>query len=62
MRSLKKIIWEFNLNRVKSNLKKNAEEMYELISKGLGYLRNYNEQLRLMSCKSYLKNKLSRIN
>ena len=61
MSKLKKIIYEFKLKLVKRNLRKNAEEMYELIRKDLDYQRNYNEQLRLMSCSSYLENELSRI-
>ncbi len=61
MRSLKKMISEFRLRKVKDNLKRNAEEIYKLYRDGSNYMRNYNEQLRLMSCKSYLENKLSRI-
>jgi len=62
MSKLKRIIYEFRLKQVRSNLKKNAYEIREAVNKGLDYLANYNKQIRLMSCKSYLENKLSWIN
>ncbi|MFH1585400.1 MAG: hypothetical protein ABIB79_01385 [archaeon] len=61
MNKLTKRIYGFRLSRVKNRLRSNAEEIRELFNNWRDYLKNYNEQLRLMSCRSYLENKLSTI-
>jgi len=58
MNKLKKIVCEFELNNVKKSLRKNAGKISEAVKKGQHYLTYYNEHLHLMSCNSYLENKL----
>jgi hypothetical protein len=60
--NLKKIVYEFKLENVKTNLRKNVNKI-ELAVKtdSLDYNHYRLEQLRLMVCKSYLENKLTQI-
>ena len=57
MGKIKQIIYGFRLDNVRKNLRKNAIKIREAVEEGGNYLGDYNEQLRLMSCKSYLENK-----
>ncbi len=61
MNKLKQIVYEHRLNSVKKSLRENAEKIKELFERKANYLKYYNEQSRLMSCNSYLENKLSGI-
>ena len=61
MKKLKQIFYEFKLKRTEDNLKSNSEKIEFAVKNNVCY-NNYSiEQLRLMSNKSYLENKLSTI-
>ena len=64
MNRLTEIFYEFRLERIKKSLRDNAGKLALLINSEkfedkLRYLTAYVEQERLMSCNSYLENKLS---
>ncbi len=63
MNRLKQIIYEFRLDRVKKRLRENGGRLGSLFNSEefedkLRYAVAYAEQLRLMSSRSYLENKL----
>jgi len=69
MNKLKEIVYTIRLKNVDRKLTKNAEEMREHINGSYTLNEDYFEtnhirleQLRLMSCRSYLENKLSQVN
>jgi len=61
MNKLTEIIYRVRLNHVKDVLKSNTRKIESAIMDNdyLAYNKFRLEQLRLMSCKSYLENKLS---
>jgi hypothetical protein len=68
MNKIKEIIYKVRLNSIDRKLTKNAEEMREHLDGSYtlneDYFENnhiYIEQLRLMSCRAYLENKLSQM-
>jgi len=66
MNKLKEIIYQIKLDNVDRKLTKNAENIREYVNR-IGFINEdyfeYNhlhlEQLRLMSCRAYLENKLT---
>ena len=69
MNKIKEIAYKIRLNIVNSGLTKNEEEMREHLNGSYTLNEDYFEyhhlgleQLRLISCRSYLENKLSQVN
>jgi len=62
MNKLKQIWYEFRLSNVKDNLKKNAEKIELAVKSDNNYNQYRLEQMRLMSCRGYLENKLTYVN
>ena len=61
MNKLKQILYEFKLKRTEDNLKSNSEKIESAVKNNVHYNIYSIEQLRLMSNRSYLKNKLNSI-
>ena len=59
MNRLKEMYYECRIKGVYKALKGNAEKIRLSFERHVNFNREYSEQLRLMSCRSYLENKLS---